>query len=92
MYFINGSEHITALINEAVTNGKRTATVTGNYEIDTAIRIPSDFTLVLNGCHLKMADGVYSNMFVNKDRGIYAVHVGDYPSLRHPPRNTRRSI
>jgi len=69
MFIKNGSEYICALINDAVSGGNRTATVTGNYEIDTAIRIPSDFTLVLDGCHFKMASGVYSNMFVNEHHG-----------------------
>lgn len=31
------------------------------------MRIPSDFTLILADCHLRMADGVYSNMFVNQN-------------------------
>lgn len=61
-----GSLYITNVIKTAVANGERTATVTGNLEIDMAIRIPSDFTLILDGCHLKMADGCYSNMFVNE--------------------------
>lgn len=62
----NGSEYITSLIAEAVENGTRIATVTGKYEIEWAIRLPSDFTLILENCHLCMADGVYSNMFVNE--------------------------
>ncbi len=65
MFLSNGSEYITQLINNAVAKGEHTATVVGNYEIDTAVKIPSDFTLVLDGCYLKMADGCYSNMFVN---------------------------
>ena len=63
----NGSEYITSLINKAVEDGSRTATVTGNYEIDKVVLIPSDFTLILDCCHLKMADGVFSNMFRNKN-------------------------
>lgn len=65
----NGSAHISRLIQEAVADGSRTATITGNWEIATEIRIPSDFTLILDGCHLKMADGVYSNLFVNEHHG-----------------------
>lgn len=61
----NGTEYISKLIENAVKEGSRMATVTGNYIIDSAIRIPSDFTLILDGCHLVMADGCYSNMFVN---------------------------
>ena len=65
----NGTEYVTALIAEAVENGSRTATVTGRYTVTEAIRIPSDFTLVLDGCHLRMADGSYSNLFVNEHNG-----------------------
>ena len=61
-----GSQYITDAIHTAVTNGERTATITGNWEIDSAVRIPSNFTLVLDGCHLKMTDGSYSNMFFNE--------------------------
>jgi hypothetical protein len=62
----NGSEYITSLIADAAKSGSRTVTVTGSYEIEWAIRLPSDFTLILENCHLRMADGVYSNMFVNE--------------------------
>ncbi|MBQ9806434.1 MAG: hypothetical protein IJW49_08030 [Clostridia bacterium] len=65
----NGSEYITSLIADAVKNGSRTTTVTGAHEIEWAIRIPSDFTLILEDCHLRMADGVYSNLFVNEHHG-----------------------
>ena len=67
MSFIkNGSEYISELIAEGVKNGTRTATVTGNYEIASAVRIPSDFTLNLSDCHLRMADDVMDNMFINE--------------------------
>lgn len=62
----NGQAHITALIDEAVKNGSRTATVSGSWVIDKAVRLPSNFTLILQDCHLIMADGCYSNMFVNE--------------------------
>ena len=61
-----GSEYVSSLIEEAIKEGKREAHVTGAWEIETAVRIPSDFTLYLDGCYLVMADGVYSNMFVNE--------------------------
>lgn len=62
-----GSEYIKSLIQKSVVDGSYTATVTGNYEIETVVKIPSEFTLVLDGCHLKMADGVFSNMFTNEN-------------------------
>ena len=67
VFQLRGTEHISALIAEAVENESRTATVTGCWEIAEAVRIPSNFTLILENCHLKMADGVYSNMFVNQN-------------------------
>ena len=65
----HGSEHIISLIRASTENGSRTATVSGAWEIDTAIRLPSDFTLILQDCHLRMADGCFSNMFVNEHHG-----------------------
>ena len=62
----NGSIHISSKIQEAINNQSRTATVSGNWEIDREIRIPSNFTLILDNCHLRMADGSFSNMFVNE--------------------------
>lgn len=65
----NGTEYITGLIAEAVQNGSRKATVRGNFIINSAIRIPSSFTLILENCHLRMADGCFSNLFVNEHHG-----------------------
>ena len=61
-----GSKYITEKIREAVDNGSRNAKISGSWIIDTAIRIPSNFTLILEDCHLKLADGCYSNIFVNE--------------------------
>ena len=61
-----GSAHIAALIDEAVQSERRTATVSGRWLIDTAVRIPANFTLILENCHLRMADGGFSNLFVNE--------------------------
>lgn len=65
----NGTEYIEGLITTAVADGSREATVTGAWEIARAIRLPSDFTLVLENAHLRMADGVFDNMFVNAHHG-----------------------
>lgn len=62
----DGTEYINGLIREAVDNGSRTARVSGDMIIDSAVRLPSNFTLILEDCHLRMADGCYSNMFVNE--------------------------
>ena len=64
-----GSAYICSKIEEALTDQSRTATISGNWEIDEAIRLPSNFTLILKNAHLRMADGVCSNMFVNEHHG-----------------------
>ena len=62
-----GSEYIASEIEKAIKNETRTATISGDWEIERAIRLPSNFTLILEDCHLRMADGSYSNMFVNQN-------------------------
>lgn len=64
-----GTEYIEKKIAEAVAGGKRSAEISGNYSIDSAVRIPSHFTLVLGNCHLRLADGCCSNVFVNENHG-----------------------
>lgn len=61
-----GSEYIRGEIGFAIQNGTRRAIIAGNWEIENAVRIPSDFTLILDNCHLKMADGTIDNMFINE--------------------------
>ena len=61
-----GSEYISRLINDGIKNGTRTATVRGNHVIDTAIPLPSDFTLILEDAHLLQASGTYANIFTNE--------------------------
>ena len=65
----NGSEYVKSLINKAILDDSRTAVVSGKWIIDSAIRLPSNFTLVLQDCHLVMADNVYDNMFINEHHG-----------------------
>lgn len=64
-----GAAHIRALIDEGIKNGSRTATVTGDWEIAEAVSLPSDFTLILENCHLRMADGTFDNMLRNEGCG-----------------------
>ena len=63
----NGSAYIAEQIEEAIQNETRNAVICGNYIIDEPIRIPSNFTLILEDCHLRLADGCYSNIFVNEN-------------------------
>ena len=69
IYREGGSEYIAGLIKAAVQDGSRTATVSGNFIIDREIRLPSGFTLVLQDCRLRLADGSFTNMFVNEHHG-----------------------
>ena len=61
-----GSAYIQGLVGEAVASGRRCAVVSGNWEIDEAIRLPSDFTIILEDCHLRLGDGTHCNVFVNE--------------------------
>jgi len=62
----NGSEIIANLIKEVKDKGETTVVLTGNYLIDKTVYIPSNTTLLLKDCHLRLADGVYCNMFRNE--------------------------
>ena len=59
-----GSAYICSKIEEALTDQSRTATISGNWEIDEAIRLPSNFTLILKNAHLRMADGVGADKYL----------------------------
>ena len=61
-----GAEYIASAIARGIDEGSRTAVITGCWEIHRETRIPGDFTLVLENCHLRLADGVYCNIFVNE--------------------------
>ena len=65
----NGARHIREMINAAVAVGTRACTVTGNWEMEETVLIPSDFTLRLCDCHLIMADDTFCNMFRNESAG-----------------------
>lgn len=86
-----GSAMVKRLIDDAVKNGRRYAVVVGGmWEMECAVRIPAHFKLILDSCHLKMADDTFDNMFVNEhhdtpegkttagtDRGISLVGRGN---------------
>ena len=90
IFHTGGSQYIREKIESAIADGSRRTTVTGCFEIDSEIRIPSDFTLILLDCHLRLKDGSYTNIFVNehhgtdlgktplgKDRSISVIGVGE---------------
>ena len=60
MEFIrNGAAILNERIKQAARNpdGGRVLTVTGNYEIEDTVLIPSGFTLLLEDCHLEFCIG-----------------------------------
>ena len=61
-----GAVYIQNAIAAAIEDGSREAVISGNWEMDAAVRIPGDFTLILENCHLRLADGAYCNIFVNE--------------------------
>lgn len=64
-YRKDGAEYIASLIDGAVRDGSMRAVVEGYLEISETVIIPSGFTLILRGAHLRLADGVFCNIFRN---------------------------
>ncbi|MBQ9734886.1 MAG: hypothetical protein IJV95_03395 [Clostridia bacterium] len=62
----NGEKIIADLIKDVKAEGQTTVVIAGNYLISDTIYIPSNTTLLLKDCHLRLADGVYCNMFKNE--------------------------
>ena len=44
------------------------------WNIDKAIKIPSNMTVYLDNCHLRLTDGSFTNVFVNSN---YKTDIGD---------------
>lgn len=55
-----------AAIDRAKESGLGELTVSGAYEINAPIVLPSNFTLILEDAYLRMADGVMCQMFVSE--------------------------
>ena len=70
-------------IESAKNSGIHTVRITGSYEISETILIPSDFCLILEDCHLRMADGVKTQMFRN---------AGYRPGGRNTPSDADKNI
>lgn len=63
----NGNEILQQTIDKAVAQGLNKVVITGNYEFNDTVYLPSDMTIVLQDCHLKMADNTFCNMFRNEN-------------------------
>ncbi len=66
---MNSSEIIRQYINDAIADTSRQITLTGNLTIDETILLPADFTVILENCHLTMAENTFCNMFRNEHAG-----------------------
>ena len=68
MEFIrNGADIIQKQIDEAKSGGTNKAKISGFYEIEKTVLIPSYFYLVLKNCYLRMAENTFCNMFTNEN-------------------------
>lgn len=77
----NNSAAIQMRIDTAVAAGAREVLLCGNFTIDHAITLPSHITLILDGCHLRLADGTFCRMFVNQS--VACLDAGDAPTQDH---------
>lgn len=64
-FIVNGEKIIAEKIAKAKAEGKSNVVISGNYLISETVIIPTDTTIILNDCHLKLADGVKCNLFAN---------------------------
>lgn len=62
----NGAKLITEKIQEAIQSGFRRVEISGYYEIEETVVIPSNFTLNFKDAYLVMADDTFCNMFTNE--------------------------
>lgn len=63
----NGEKIIQKIIGEAKSQGLTNVVISGDYLINDTVLIPSDTTLILDDCHLRLADGTFCNMFRNEN-------------------------
>lgn len=81
----NGGSFINSIIAQKVSENCNEIRISGNYEIEETILLPSDFTLILDNCYLKMADNTFCQMFRNMsadkvdtfDSNIHIIGVGN---------------
>ncbi len=81
----NGGSLINRLIAQKISENRNEIRLSGNYEIEETILLPSDVTLILDNCYLKMADNTFCQMFRNMsaekadiyDSNIHIIGVGE---------------
>ena len=66
MFIENGQKIIQSLINDCKSQNKTKVVITGNYLINDTIILPSDITIVLDDCHLRLKNQTFCNIFRNE--------------------------
>lgn len=66
MFIQNGGEILQKQIEEAVKNGQNQTVITGDYEIEKAIVLPQNFTVILEDAYLRLKDDSFCNIFINR--------------------------
>ena len=61
----NGGSLINGIISRNIAEKRYEIRLSGNYEIEETILLPSGVTLILDNCYLKMADDTFCQMFRN---------------------------
>ena len=61
-----GTAYIQSLVDEAIKSGRRTCVIKGDCEIEEAIRLPSNITVIIEDAHLRLGDGTHCNVFTNE--------------------------
>jgi hypothetical protein len=79
MFQKNGAAYIREQIRAAHAAGQTTVTISGSLEIEDTVLLPSDTTLILSDCHLRMKAGTYCQMFRNEHSTPGEVHDGKSP-------------
>ncbi|MBQ8350420.1 MAG: hypothetical protein IJY20_00035 [Clostridia bacterium] len=75
----NGAAYIREQLRAAREGGKSEVVISGNYEVEDTILLPSDTTLILSDCHLRMRDGTFCQMFRNEHSTPGERHDGKCP-------------
>ena len=79
MFQKNGAAYIREQIRAAHAAGQTTVTISGNLEIEDTVLLPSDTTLILSDCHLRMKAGTFCQMFRNEHSDEGGLHDGSCP-------------
>lgn len=102
-YIPKGEKIISEEIKKIHNEGKSVVRISGSYEISEVIKIPSHTTLILSDCRLRLADGVFSQVFINENacndgmddcdihiigEGIAEIDGGNYNGLSERSQNT----